>query len=260
MERLIDKETAILAKKMNYLWDCDYYYMENSRTLFHCHRAVNNNVLGDMKYAAPLQSSLQKWLREKHHIHVMIRVDDLGWWWQLYDSSANGRLKEYNQITESYAGKKTYEEAMEEGLFKALEILKTIQEEKPVMNFTTPCFIRKNNTELRSKLRELGYTVLLDIFDSPCLTTTSCGFAMPSPELNKYGAYDCGENENLFLALAGMRDDTDEKQYFVYSESFHVIRAGIYYPKGSLVYIKQGTADHSLMRKATKEEIIEHFK
>lgn len=52
MERLIDKETAILAKKMNYLWDCDYYYMENSRTLFHCHRAVNNNVLGDMKYAA----------------------------------------------------------------------------------------------------------------------------------------------------------------------------------------------------------------
>lgn len=88
----------------------------------------------------------------------------------------------------------------------------------------------------------------------------SCGFAIPSPELNKYGAYDCGENENLFLALAGMRDDTDEKQYFVYTESFHVIRAGIYYPKGSLVYIKQGTADHSLMRKATKEEIIEHFK
>ena len=33
MERLIDKETAILAKKMNYLWDCDYYYMENSRNL-----------------------------------------------------------------------------------------------------------------------------------------------------------------------------------------------------------------------------------
>lgn len=159
-----------------------------------------------MKYAAPLQSSLQKWLREKHYLHVMIGVDDLDWWWQLYDSSANGRLKEYNQITESYAGKKTYEEAMEEGLFKALEILKTIQEKKPVINFTTPCFIRKNNTELRSKLRELGYTVLLDIFDSPCLTTVSCGFAIPSPELNKYGAYDCGENENLFLALAGTRD------------------------------------------------------
>lgn len=156
--------------------------------------------------------------------------------------------------------KKTYEEAMEEGLFKALEILKTIQEEKPVMNFTTPCFIRKNTTELRSKLRELGYTVLPNIFYFPCLTTMSDGLVVPSSELNRDGAYDCGENENLFLALAGMRDDTDEKQYFVYSESFHVIRTGIYYPKGSLVYIKQGTADHSLMRKATKEEIIEHFK
>ena len=126
--------------------------------------------------------------------------------------------------------------------------------------FITPCFIRKNNTKLRSKLRGLGYTVLLDIFDSPCLTTVSCGFAIPSSELNIYGVYDCGENENLFLALAGMRDDTDEKQYFVYNEPFHVIRAGIYYPRRSLVYIKQGTADHSLMRRATKEEIIEHFK
>ena len=58
MERLIDKETAILAKRVNYSWDCDYYYTEYSRALFHGHRAINNNVLGDMKYAAPLQSSL----------------------------------------------------------------------------------------------------------------------------------------------------------------------------------------------------------
>lgn len=119
--------------------------------------------------------------------------------------------------------------------------------------FITPCFIRKNTAELRGKLRELGYTVLPNIFYFPCLTTMSDGLVVPSSELNRDGAYDCGENENLFLALAGMRDDTDEKQYFVY-------RAGIYYPKGSLVYIKQGTADHSLMRRATKEEIIEHFK
>lgn len=128
MERLIDKGTAILAKKVGFLLYCDHYYARYSSEIFHSHGAINNNILGDMKYAAPLQSSLQKWLREKHHIHVMIGVDDLDWWWQLYDSSANGRLKEYNQITESYAGKKTYKEAMEEGLFKALEILKTIQE------------------------------------------------------------------------------------------------------------------------------------
>lgn len=124
MERVISFETARLIPsdydgesvaaytKEGYIYPKSYLYSTQPGESFPCVRC----------------DDLQAWLREKHHIHVMIGVDDLDWWWQLYDSSANGRLKEYNQITESYAGKKTYEEAMEEGLFKALEILKTIQE------------------------------------------------------------------------------------------------------------------------------------
>ena len=87
----------------------------------------------------------------------------------------------------------------------------------------------------------------------------SDGLVVPSSELNRDGAYDCGENENLFLSLAGMRDDTDEKQYFVLDRPFQIIRTETYYPKGEFIYIMHGTADYSFMHKATKEEIIKHF-
>ena len=140
MDQIISKQTAILAKKLGFREKCIYYYCDNSEYPENEYNdgggygveiddlVFNYNGMYTDRFSAPSQSLLQKWIREKHHLHVMIGVDDLDWWWQLYDSSANGRLKEYNQITESYAGKKTYEEAMEEGLFKALEILKTIQE------------------------------------------------------------------------------------------------------------------------------------
>lgn len=48
------------------------------------------------------------------------------------------------------------------------------------MSFTTPCFIRKNTPELRDKLRELGYKVLTNFSNFPCLAT------MPDD-----GMYDC---------------------------------------------------------------------
>lgn len=103
-----DGETVAVYDKEGHILPKDYLYSTQPGESFPCVR----------------HDDLVTWLRDKHHIHVMIGVDDLNWWWQLYDSSANGRLKEYNHITESYAGKKTYEEALESGLFKALQIIK----------------------------------------------------------------------------------------------------------------------------------------
>lgn len=125
MERVISFETARLIPsdyngetvaaydKEGHILPKDYLYSTQPGESFPCVR----------------YDDLQSWLREKHHIHIMIGVDDLDWWWQLYDSSANGRLKEYNHITESYAGNKTYYKALEAGLVKALEILKKIENE-----------------------------------------------------------------------------------------------------------------------------------
>ena len=74
--------------------------------------------------------------------------------------------------------------------------------------FTTPCFIRKNTTELRGKLRELGYNVLTNFSTFPCLATMpDDGIVVPATEINRNRVFDCEDNEELFLALAALRDD-----------------------------------------------------
>lgn len=129
------------------------------------------------------------------------------------------------------------------------------------MSFTQPCFIRKNTPELRGKLTELGYRVLPDIFNFPCLSTTAEGLAIPSDELNRDGAYDCGENEYLFLTLANMRDDTDEGQFFVFTENYRVKGANIVYEKGYVIRVNSGkVSDISFpLRKMNTLEIVKYL-
>lgn len=95
------------------------------------------------------------------------------------------------------------------------------------MAFTQPCFIRKNTPELRRKLEELGYKKGVsplpvgqeDIYDRDIhlfenkyhFRTYTC-----------YGVknnIDCGTNEELFLALAALRDDSDYMQWFVFPKT-----------------------------------------
>lgn len=90
MDKLVTKETAMLAKKVGFDKSCEYYYIESNKVIHYSYLIANKD---HKEYAAPTKTELQAWLREKHHIHIMIGVDDLDWWWQLYDSSANGRLK-----------------------------------------------------------------------------------------------------------------------------------------------------------------------
>lgn len=90
------------------------------------------------------------------------------------------------------------------------------------MGFTTPCFIRKNTERLRESLKRLGIRPLLSnerlnaIGDNIKVyhgreAVFSCSY---SQEL--YGHFlDCGTNESLFLAIAALRDDTDNNQMFI---------------------------------------------
>ena len=136
------------------------------------------------------------------------------------------------------------------------------------MGFTTPCFIRKNTQELRRGLEELGY-----FNDSPEWTNNCSiiwayqypmkGFDTPNYVIadsfdipfDKHSALcgkfvDCGTNEELFLAIAALRNDTDKNQWFIP-------------PAGAWVYNKgyESILEVSLKwRKATVNELIEHFK
>ena len=95
------------------------------------------------------------------------------------------------------------------------------------MVFIQPCFIRKNTQELRNKLSELGYTY------SNC-DNLDLDYIITFPSKGRYSIFadyhfknehfekiwkikyiDCGDNEELFLAIAALRDDTDYMQWFM---------------------------------------------
>ena len=114
--------------------------------------------------------------------------------------------------------------------------------------FTQQCFIRKNSEQLRDKLTDLGYELkngkCIDEYDS----IFTQNFEIHSDENEEglksrkcgiyYGAYyevfqsnknkdlileyviDCGTNEELFLAIAALRDDSDidNNQVFIHQD------------------------------------------
>lgn len=141
--------------------------------------------------------------------------------------------------------------------------------------FTQPCLIRKNTEYLRQKLRDFGYKTAskTNFEDRPrgilCRPKLAIGIPDDCYEYNLDGylkdnpnIIDCGTNEQLFLALAALRDDSDNNQWFVHNtlgffiecthEEFHLFA---FNPFDALDY--KDTKDE--FHKATPQELIEHF-
>ena len=146
------------------------------------------------------------------------------------------------------------------------------------MVFIQPCFIRKNTPELRKKLEELGYKPFgsvkyewdtgwglstdnrlgeFESFDNNGLENI---IKCESPDYED--SIDCGTNEELFIAIASLRDDSDVNQWFVMDVEIYMgINQGDWFiatdrNKGKHI----GTQiDPMYCHKATVEEIIEHF-
>lgn len=149
------------------------------------------------------------------------------------------------------------------------------------MGFTTPCFIRKNTPELRKKLEELGYiknspkwTDDCNIvwayqyseekgFDTPHYVIANA-FDIPFDKHSRLcGKFiDCGTNEELFLAIAALRDDTGDNQLFTNEKGdWGIYRDG---SDGGLpgmdFYGMPNDFEIDNYHKATVNELIEHFK
>ena len=148
------------------------------------------------------------------------------------------------------------------------------------MGFTTPCFIRNNTEALRKKLEELGY-----FNDSPEWTNNCSiiwayqypmkGFDTPNYVIadsfdipfDKHSALcgkfiDCGFNDELFLAIASLRDDTDDNQLFTNGKGdWGIYRDG---SDGSLpgmaFYGMPNDFNLLYYHKPTVNQLIEHFK
>ena len=148
------------------------------------------------------------------------------------------------------------------------------------MGFTTPCFIRKNTPELRNKLEGLGYLFIPNGWNEWSIPIENCEYLLCDTDTyqgNPISYYtgkvckpnlgiDCGTNEELFLAIAALRDDTNENQWFICDVN-HWDRsdngeATVYAEIGEWIFCKSNDDDcarDNHYHKATVEELIEHF-
>lgn len=129
------------------------------------------------------------------------------------------------------------------------------------MGFTTPAFIRKNTPKLRKKLAELGYKYdyRADFRHDIIYVDAECNEFFPTFSSNITDdeiAIDCGTNEVLFIALAALKDDTDDNQWFTDGKKWfrcQYLKVGMHYQdKPEILFEK--------WHKATVNELIEHFK
>ena len=131
------------------------------------------------------------------------------------------------------------------------------------MGFTQPCFIRKNTPELRKKLEELGYTNTPSGKGEWFIPIEELEYLVTYPISGCYQGcngywyeddFDCGTNEELFLALVALRDDSDYMQWFV-TEKGEWVKC-----EREHFYQEHLTKTWRTWHKATIEEIIEYFK
>ena len=132
--------------------------------------------------------------------------------------------------------------------------------------FKQKCFIRKNTPELVKKLEDIGYRVSFSARNGygECLYTiggTVFGGVYRDYD-SRTGFIDCNDSEELFLAIAALRDDSDKFQWFVMdAEIYTEISEGDWFIATDIKGGKHvGTQiDPLYCHKATVQELIEHF-
>ena len=142
--------------------------------------------------------------------------------------------------------------------------------------FTQACFIRKNTYELVEKLKELGYIPGFSARNNygNSLQTDchkSIGRVYGYEDIIDDNSDDavlgtnCGTNEELFLAIAALRDDSDKNQLFTNGEEWVKCEKEDWIDEisslcvgGNYNYDKNGELSVDF-HKATVEELIKHF-
>jgi hypothetical protein len=117
-EELISFETAKLARKKGFNWNTRRFYSPDGRVDITMYSKNHNRPMSE-NYAIPTQSLLQKWLREKYHLHIQIIEYDK-------DGSLIIQITKNSQLVYDYMTSfdiNEYEEALEKGLQEALKLI-----------------------------------------------------------------------------------------------------------------------------------------
>ena len=133
-ECYVSLEVAELLKDAGFDWECKEYYYNFATTgwsLSFDDNFVNWNSWSERYISAPTLEVVQKWLREVKHLDISIHYDPTiksqPYVYFIYDveEKFNDILGIISPITHSYSDGYfyKYEEAQEEGIKKALEII-----------------------------------------------------------------------------------------------------------------------------------------
>ena len=129
-EAYCSKEVSILLKEKGFNEKCrgNYHYEfdDNDNPIVMLEewmaQPYNNDIVDEgFLCSAPTHQMAMAWLREIHGIFIAINNDDLDFNWQCYDLINRGSTLDPKILSESYAGYKTYEEAVEAALKYCLE-------------------------------------------------------------------------------------------------------------------------------------------
>ena len=143
-EKLISFETAKLAKKKGFNVHCRWYFDDENGDLYENEDFPYNSWNGSL--FAPTQSLLQKWLREVHSIHIEVlpryqpkklNTEEVLYSWAI-SCKPFDKYDGHNDVLNHWIGihngapyiedifyhvVKTYEEALEVGLYQALLLI-----------------------------------------------------------------------------------------------------------------------------------------
>lgn len=141
-EEIISLKTAKLAKKVGYIstdnditsekylyqdqvWNIKEHQEKNKNDIYYYERAE----LDKNEYEACSQSTLQRWIRENHNIHIIIEYSSSlkKYSHMIYLSDADKVEIELTKLSvklKTYYKFKTYEEALETALFESLKLIK----------------------------------------------------------------------------------------------------------------------------------------
>ena len=129
-EAYCSKEVSILLKEKGFNEKCrggyHYEFDDNDNPIVMLEewmaQPYNNDIVDEgFLCSAPTHQMAMAWLREIHGIFIAINNDDLDFNWQCYDLINRGSTLDPKILSESYAGYKTYEEAVEAALKYCLE-------------------------------------------------------------------------------------------------------------------------------------------
>lgn len=137
-EKIVSYETAVLAKEKGFNIEGNSTYDDYKEYSYKKYEDYDLTETGNYKiitvpetkgkfnlygtvvpqfctctYQAPTQSLLQKWIREIHHLDIVVSSNLLGYGYIVYDRIASKNILCY----EVY---QTYEEALEKALFEVL--------------------------------------------------------------------------------------------------------------------------------------------